>query len=200
MATSRRTLLTGGLAGAALLAAGGIGLALRPGADLPDLPDLQALTPQQYGILVAIADRMCPGGDGKPTAREIGVADKVDLQLSTMHPADAAELGQGLLLIENALVGLLLDGRPTPFTLLGPAEQDAVLEDFRTSRIPIRRSVYKALRGLIAASYWGDPKLYAAVGYPGPPDYKAVMRAREAEAGAPPDEELAAPGGAEVPG
>ena len=99
---------------------------------------------------------------------------------------------------------MLLDGRATPFTLLGPAEQDAVLDDFRTSRIPIRRSVYKALRGLIAASYWGDPRLYAAAGYPGPPDYKAVMRAREAAA-APPDdaagtEDTAPAGEEEAPG
>jgi hypothetical protein len=189
MATSRRNLLTGGLAAAALLAAGGVGLALRPGAPPPQPAILLALTPQQYGILVAVAARICPGGDGTPTATEIGVAGKVDALLSTMHPADAAELGQGLLLIENALVGLLLDGRVTPFTLLGPAEQDEVLDTFRTSRIPIRRSVFKALRGLIAASYWGDPRMYATAGYPGPPDYASLMQARdaEAEAGAPAD-------------
>lgn len=183
MATSRRSLVTGGLAAAALLAAGGVGLALRPGAPVPQPPVLLSLTPQQFGILEAVAARICPGGDGVPTAGEIGVAAKVDALLSTMHPADAAELGQGLLLIENALVGLLLDGRATPFTLLGPAGQDEVLDTFRTSRIPLRRSVFKALRGLIAASYWGDPRMYATVGYPGPPDYASVMQARDAEAG-----------------
>ena len=184
MATTRRTLLTAGLGGTLLLAAGASGLALMPGAPVGEHPPLRALTPQQFGILVAVADRICVAGDGRPSAREVGVAAKVDHQLSTMHPADAAELGQGLLLIENALVGLLLDGRVTPFTRLGPAEQDAVLEDFRTSRIPIRRSVYKALRGLVAASYWGDPRLFAAVGYPGPPDYRSVMQARASQAAA----------------
>ncbi|MEC8423890.1 MAG: gluconate 2-dehydrogenase subunit 3 family protein, partial [Myxococcota bacterium] len=164
MATTRRTLIKGGFGAAALLAAGGLGLGLRPGAAPPPAAaQLKALTPQQYGVLVAVAARMCPGGNGRPSASDIGVAAKVDAQLATMHPADAAEFGQGLLLVENALVGLLLDGRGTPFTLLGPREQDEALEAFRTSRIPIRRSVYKALRGLVAASYWGDPRLYEAV-------------------------------------
>jgi len=195
MGTSRRTLLTAGLGGAVLLGLGGAGLALRPGAEVVDVPDLRVLTPRQYGILVAVADRICPGGGGRPAASAVGVAAKVDHQLSTMHPADAAELGQGLLLIENALVGFLLDGRTAPFTRLGPDAQDAVLEDFRTSRIAIRRSVYKALRGLVAASYWGDPRLYGAVGYPGPPDFRSMMRARAAEETAAGD-----PIGEEVPG
>ena len=195
MSPSRRTLLTAGLGGAVLLGLGGAGLALRPGAEVDVTPDLRVLTPRQYGILVAVADRICAGGDGRPAASAVGVAEKVDHQLSTMHPADAVELGQGLLLIENALVGLLLDGRTMPFTLLGPDAQDAVLEDFRTSRIAIRRSVYKALRGLVAASYWGDPRLYAAVGYPGPPDFRSMMRARAAEEAA-----AGAAVGEEVPG
>lgn len=200
MATSRRTLLTAGIGGAALLAAGAVGLALRPGAAVspPDL--LHALTPQQYGILQAVAARICPGGPGIPTAAEIGVAARVDAQLATMHPQDVAELGQGLLLIENALVGLLLDARPTPFTRLGPAEQDAALEAFRTSRIPIRRSVFKALRGLVAASYWSDPRMYPTVGYPGPPDYASLMRARDAATDGAPAPAGDAPAAPAVPG
>lgn len=162
-----------------MLALGGVGLALRPGADVA-LPStvLQVLTPRQYGILVALADRLCPGGPGRPSASEVGVASKVDALMAVLHPADAAELCQGLLLVENALVGLILDGRPTPFTRLDPAEQDAVLRTFRSSRLPIRRIVYKALRGLVAASYWGDPLLYASAGYPGPPDYRAAFQAQ----------------------
>jgi hypothetical protein len=168
-----------------LLALGGVGLALRPGADIA-LPGmvLQVLTPRQYIILAAVADRLCPGGPGRPSASDVGVASKVDALMALLHEGDAAELCQGLMLIENALVGLLLDGRPTPFTLLGPTEQDAVLHTFRTSRIPIRRTIYKALRGLVAASYWGDPLLYASSGYPGPPDYRAAFDAAAAETAA----------------
>ena len=176
MTVSRRMVLAGGVGGTLVLA--GAGLTLWPSKLVVDPPTLKSLTATQYAVLVAVANRMCPGDDSCPSAAEIGVAAKIDAQLATMHPADAAEFGQGLMLLENAFVGLLLDGRMRPFTRLPAAQQDDVLNAFRTSKITLRRSVYKALRGLISASYWADPRLYATLGYPGPPDYRRLMEQR----------------------
>ncbi len=169
MTPSRRFFLGGTLAGAGLLALGGVGLSAQSSVMVaPDAP-LRALTPRQFSVLVAVADRVCPGGGALPVAREVGVAGAIDRLLSTMHPGDAAELGQALDLIENAAIALVLDGRARPFTACDPAAQDAALRAWATSGITLRRKAFLALKGLIASAYHANPATYAGVGYPGPP-------------------------------
>jgi hypothetical protein len=179
MGLSRRSLLGLGVAGAAVLALGGTGLALQSTVMRTPAAPLRALSPRAFSILAAIVDRICVPGPGMPAPAELQVAEGIDGLLATMDPATVAELEQGLLLFENALTGLLLDGRPRTFTSLAPDEQDAVIAAWRSSRLGLRRKVYKALRGIIAAAYHGNPATYAAVGYPGPPDFRGLMAARE---------------------
>jgi hypothetical protein len=177
MAWTRRSFLQVGVFGAALLAVGGTGLALRPGVLRPPRRALRALDATAFSVLAAVAERVAPGSPGGapfPPASELLVAEKIDELLSTSDPAMTTELTQALLLLENALAGLVLDGRPRAFTACTPGEQDAVLEGWRTSRLHVRRQVYKALRGLCASAYYGSPEVYAAVGYPGPPDFSGV--------------------------
>jgi hypothetical protein len=77
----------------------------------------------------------------------------------------------GLLgLFENALPGLLFDGRVTPFTALDPDAQDRVLESWRDSRLVLRRSGYQALRKLCLGAYYAEPRAWPALKYGGPPD------------------------------
>jgi hypothetical protein len=169
---TRRSILGLGLGGAAVLALGGVGLALRPGAGGPAPEGLQALDPDAYRVLEAFAARVCPGStSGFPSAAEIGLARKVDAHLATMHPADVAELRQALLLLENALAGFLLEGRTTPFTASSPAVQDRALAAWRSHRLGVLRKAYKGLRALCATAYYSDPRVFAAVGYRGPPDF-----------------------------
>lgn len=177
MALTRRTLLTAGGAGAALLAVGGVGLGLRPSVLRPAPSGLSVLDPTAYSVLAAVADRVAPGDDVLPPASELGVAAAVDALLATMDPLAAQELVQALHLLENALAGFLLDGRTTTFTAASPAEQDRVLEAWRTSGIAVRRKAFKALRGLCASAYFANPATYAACGYPGPPDYRGLRAA-----------------------
>lgn len=185
MALSRRTLL---LSGSALLVVGAGGLALWPGQTLTPRGQLRALDARTWSVLATVAQAMCPGGDGLPSADELDIATALDLTISTLHDADQAELKQGLLLLDNALPGLLLDGRPTPFSRADVKARAATLLAWRTSRIGLRRQVYKALRGLVMAAYWGHPRVFAGSGYPGPPDF--------GQRSAPPDDLLAL---AEVP-
>lgn len=180
MALDRRRFLALGVGGAAVLAVGGVGLSLQGTVPRAASGPLAALTPAQFSVLAAIADRLCPGGDGFPTAGELRVAEGVDALLATMHPAAAAELGQALLLVENALTGVVFDGRFVPFTAASPEAQDAALDGWRTSRIGLRRKVYKALRGLVISTYYANPAIAPLVGYPGPPDVSALIAARVA--------------------
>ena len=175
MDPTRRTFLVVGAAGAAALALGGFGLALQGTVMREPSQMLLALSPREFSILAAIADRISPGGEGLPTASEAGVAEKLDELLYKLDPTVTVELSQLLRLIENALVGLAFDGRVRVFTALSPEEQDRVLEGWRTSRFPLRRAGFKALCGLCNAVYWATPSTYAHTGYPGPPDFASVV-------------------------
>lgn len=170
MDPSRRRILQVGLAGGALLAVGGVGLAVMPGALTPPRRPLRALTPRQYAVLAAFAERTCPRGDGWPSADQLDVAGFVDDQLAECPPTLAEEVGAGLLLLENALVGLLLDGRPRTFTGSSPEQQDRILAAWRDSRLAVRRSVIKGVGSLCAVAYWSSPEIWPRAGYPGPPE------------------------------
>lgn len=169
---TRRSVLRFGLGGAALLAVGGVGLGLRSTVTRAPRRPLKTLDERQFSVLAAVADRVMPGdGDELPSAWALEVPEKVDGVLATVHPADAAEMGQLLLLLESALAGFVLDGRPRTFTASSPEQQDAALGDWRASRIGVRRTGFRALQKTILAAYYGSPETWEAVGYPGPPDF-----------------------------
>lgn len=169
MNTSRRRFLQVSLAGAGLLALGGVGLSWQPTVLRTPSQPLRALSPRAYSVLAAVAERVCPGGDGLPSATEIDVASLIDGLLATMHPGVAGELERVLGLMENAVAGLVFDGNPRPFTASSPAVQDAVLDAWRTSRLSLRRQAFGAVKGLVASAYHAHPATFAGVGYPGPP-------------------------------
>lgn len=166
---ARRRFLQVGLAGGALLALGG--LALSPGQPTAASSTLKVLSARELAVLAAIAERLCPGGDGLPAASEIGVAGKVDAFLDGMDPWTVADVRKLLGLFESRAGGLLLDGRWRPFTELSLAERDAALDGWRRSRLAFKRAAWLALRGLVVSQYWADPRVYVRLGYPGPPSF-----------------------------
>ncbi|MEY3013962.1 MAG: hypothetical protein RIT45_2697 [Pseudomonadota bacterium] len=176
MKWTRRRLLGAGIGGSVLLALGGLAMR-RSDATRPAPTTLVVLSPRAWQVLAAVADRVCPSGDGWPSADTIDVASRVDALLGRMHPATAAEIEQVLGLLDNALGGLLMDGRTSTFVDAGPEGQDAILRDWQTSRIALRRAGYKALSGLCASAYYADPRVFPKVGYPGPPNYGNVAPA-----------------------
>jgi hypothetical protein len=167
----RRTFVKVGLGGAALLALSGVGLSLLPSKARAPGKALQVLSPQSFSVLAAIADRLCPANGLFPAASELEVAESIDLLLTRCHPAVAAELAQVLQLFENGLANVLFDARFSTFTSADPATQDAALEAWRTSALPVRRTAFKALHGLVAGAYYGHPRAWPALGYAGPPNF-----------------------------
>jgi hypothetical protein len=73
------------------------------------------------------------------------------------------------MLFENALPNFLFGFRTTPFTQLGAEDQETVLAEWRDSSITLRRTAYRALRGLSIAGYYGHQDVWPAIGYAGPP-------------------------------
>jgi hypothetical protein len=162
---SRRSLIKRGLLGGALLLlGGGTGLALFPSKDVaPSALPLLALAPERFQVLVAFAARVAPQG-----ADPVAVAQGVDRVLSYAAEETRQDIGKLLGLFENALPGLLLDGRALPFTRLSPQGQHAVLESWRSSRIALRRTGFQALRKLCLQAYWVQESSWKAIGYDPP--------------------------------
>lgn len=164
----RRVFLKKGLFGGALLVlGGGSGLGLFPGRRVAEpLHALRVLDERGFQVMVAIAARVVTA----PGASAVAVAHGVDEALARAVPEGQADLVKLLGLFENALPGLLLDGRATPFTRLDPAAQDRALESWRDSRFVLRRSGYNAVRKLCLGVFYGDEKAWPGIRYLGPPD------------------------------
>ena len=167
MALSRRRALGLGIGGGLLVVLAGLGL--QSTTLVPPARPLKALTAEQYSILRAVAERLHPGEGPIPSASQIGVADAVDDLLSSAHPGFAYDFGRALLAFESAAGHLVFDGRLAPFTRMTPEQQDKVLEGWREARSHLRRQIFHAMLGLCSAAYWGDPRTWPVMEYPGPP-------------------------------
>jgi len=167
---SRRGFLKKGLFGGLLLAlGGGTWLALKKGAQVALPPDLKVLDERRWPVVLALVDRFIPARPGFPAAASLDTAKAVDAILTMVDESSRVEVRQLLMLFENALPNFLFGLRTTPFSLLPPDEQDQVLNEWMTSRVPLRRTGFLALRTLVMSAYYGNPATWAAVGYPGPP-------------------------------
>ena len=166
---TRRQLIQVSIGGAVVVAAGGgAALLLQDTVLRSPRRALRVLTGDQFSILAAVADRIAPANGDFPSAWEVFVPEKVDELLSRVHPANAAEIGQALGLLESPAAGLVLDGRTSTFTGSSGEEQDAILAAWRASDITVRRKAFKAINGLCNAAYYASPEIYPHVGYPGP--------------------------------
>ena len=157
----RRTFLKRGLAGGAVLLLGGGALAVLPTKELgAPKRALAVLKPRSFQVIVAIARRVCP-----ETADAVDVAHGVDDLLRRTPPETQSDFNKLLGLFENALPGFLFDQRFLPFTRLSGDAQDAVLRDWRGSRLVIRRTGYHALRKICLATAYAGEATWPAIGY-----------------------------------
>jgi hypothetical protein len=132
---------------------------------------LRVLSAEQYAVLSAVAERICPPpAPGAPGAAALGVAQSIDAMLAEKSALFQRDVKSVLWMVENALVSALFLERVRPFTQLSAAEQDATLDAMRRSSVPLRRTMFAALRGLCAATYFGDQRTWTRMGYEGPPD------------------------------
>lgn len=166
---SRRGFLKKGLFGGLLLAlGGGTFLATRRGAQVAMPAGLQVLNATEYAVMWAIVQRFVPPREGFPAADSINTTVAADGIVALLEEVTQGEIKQLLMLFENALPNFLFGLRTSPFTQLNPTEQDEVLAEWRDSRLTLRRTGYRALRGIAIAAYYGNKATWSAVGYPGP--------------------------------
>jgi hypothetical protein len=154
----RRMVMLGGAAAMGVVA---FGIAARPGdRAIVMLEPLKALQPSSFAVLVHLAARVLAGSAADP----LQTAHRVDAAIAFGPKRTAAELHQGLLLLENALPRLLSGHAPTPFSLLTPTDQDEAFSSWRDGSINKLRGAYNGLRKLILAAHYATPAGYADAG------------------------------------
>lgn len=121
-----------------------------------------SLSPAALRVLRAVAATLVR--DGAP---ELG--DRVARQIDALpRAADRAELDRLLRALDSRLVNLLLSGTPIPFSRMSTARRERVLRGWATSRIPLRRKAFQALKRLTTVTHYTTPGVARAIGYPGP--------------------------------
>jgi gluconate 2-dehydrogenase gamma chain len=130
----------------------------------------------EAGMIVAFTERLMPGAEGKPGAREAGVLNYIDLALSGAY-ADLQDFyRRGLAQLD----AYCRTNHHKPFPQLEAAQQDAViaaLEDGKASGFtwPAAQEFFSTIRthtmeGMFADPIYGGNKEFAGwrlVGFPG---------------------------------
>jgi len=146
------------------------------------------LTPPQLATLETLCRRMVPLAEGDPRAAELARA--VQARLGTLAPEPAALIARLLTLLDHPATAALTSALPVRFSRMPAARQDAWLRGWESSRIPLRRTIFQALRRLVLSTYYANPGTYGEIGYLGPLHPRAPAFPWEGPArGAPADAE-----------
>src|SRR4051794_19488176 len=137
---------------------------------------MDALSPKARAALDSICDTFVPGGDGLPSATELGVPDAL-LGLVARNPraAERKQVAQLLGLWDTRLLTAVGGGGARRFSSLSQADRERVLLSWADSRVPARRAAFQALRKGALLAYYGSGgangarnPAWDAIGYPGP--------------------------------
>lgn len=165
MKTSRRAFLTTGVLGAAALATVGW-LRLRA-------PHGAGLSPDARTIVTALVPPFLAGAlPAQSPARSEAIAataTNVERAIAGLPPAAQDELARLFALLAFAPARIAMGGPAGDWHAASANDVDAMLERWRTSRIALLRSAYDGLHQLVLAAWYGDPRAWDAIGYPGPP-------------------------------
>jgi hypothetical protein len=164
---SRRTVLQTGLLGGALL---WFASAAAPAPARAQGERFEFLTADDQAIVTAIAPVLLAGALPEDEAAVAEVVRGVDIAISGLPPATQAELRELFDLLGLAPARALLAGLWSPWEEASPEDIADFLEGWRTSWFALLRSGYVGLHELIVAAWYGNPKSWPHMGYPGPPE------------------------------
>lgn len=124
------------------------------------------LSTTEMELLDAVCQRLLPGGDRAPSARELDVAGEIDRLLPQLDSTAASDFQRLLALFEWS--PLVFEARPARFTSLPPKAQDRVLRGWAESRFGFRRTGFVAIKRLAMSVYYAKETSWPAIGFPGP--------------------------------
>ena len=135
-----------------------------------------ALSTKARAALDAICDTFVPGGDGLPSATELGVPEAL-LGVVARNPraAERKQVAQLLGLWDTRLLCAIAGGGVRRFSSLSQEDREQVLLSWADSRVVQRRAAFQALRKGTLLAYYGQGgtngarnPAWDAIGYPGP--------------------------------
>lgn len=163
----RRRFLVVGLTGAAALAAAGLWSWTRMrGGPAQAEADTAAIL---AAIVPAMLDGALPAAGLERTAAVRETVDHVGRAIAGLPPASRDELGRLFALLALPVGRRVFAGVEAPWRDAGVAEVQRFLDAWRSSGWALKRSAYDALHQLILAAWYGNPRAWGAIGYPGPP-------------------------------
>ena len=162
---TRRSALTVGLGGAALLGLGGALRWLRGGYALPQGDVALALSEKEMVVVRAIVESLLPGDETLPAGLEIGVHQRIDEEVWAAPPAVSKDLKAALQLLEHSPPGVGAWGR---LSALSPDKRAATFEKFLTAKVDVVAQAATVFRQLSFLFYFGHPRVWPALGYDGP--------------------------------
>lgn len=174
MNISRRTFIVTGTVGAVALATAAW---LRgPHAPPPAMPR-RALDADAEAIFGAVAPVLLAGAwpedpVAQASARQDTLAG-IDTAVAGLPPSSRKELAGLVALLSLPPVRLGLAGLHTPWHDASPREVRRFLDRCRDSSFLTLRAAYDALHALVFAAWYGNPRSWPAIGYPGPPEFGA---------------------------
>lgn len=162
-----------GLAGAAVLVAAR--LLDRPG--LPAAASYRVLDARDAGVMRALVPAVLsgtlPAQDPERSAAIGEVVESFDRAVSGLSPAVQSEITDLLALLRYAPTRIALAGVWSGWEEASPEAVAAFLKRWRESPFALQRAGYQALTQLLQAAWYGNPRSWPSIGYPGPPDVGA---------------------------
>ena len=131
------------------------------------------LSPRQQATLVALCRRMVPLPD-EPDPSAARLARAVEVRIGTLDAERARRAGFVLNLLDSRLAGLAGAARPSGFSALDAARQDAWLRRWELSPAPALRTAFQALRRIVLSTWYADPPNH-------PAGYRAAFHLRAPE-------------------
>ena len=138
----------------------------------PVAPTADALDADARAILAAITPVMLEGAlpagaEAAPALREALAG--VEQAIAGLPPAVRKELEELFSLLAFAPTRCLVAGVWSPWPEAARESIAAFLARWRASRFALLRSAYGALHQIIFGAWYGNPRAWPAIGYPGPP-------------------------------
>jgi hypothetical protein len=168
---TRRTLLKAGVAGVAALV---LTRWLYTTVSAPPRTAASdaALDTDARAILIAIIpvilDGALPNGPDAAAARDEALAG-AGQAIAGLPPSVRSELDQLFALLAFAPTRCIVAGVWSPWPVASRESVAAFLGHWRDSRFALLRSAYEALHQIVLGAWYGNPRAWGAIGYPGPP-------------------------------
>lgn len=137
---------------------------------------LKSLTPKEYAVARAAAEALLVDVPVSPDA----VARGIDAELAIVGEPVRTDMKTVLSLMEHAP---LLSFRGRRFSALPPDARRAVLNDWATSRLNLRRAAFQALKGFVIFYAYIDDSTRSLTGFPGPWPERVTLPAYEVDYG-----------------